>query len=407
MKILVLNSGSSSLKYRLFDMTDNSVLATGNAERIGMVTVLGKLVHKVTGGDDLVVERRMPDHKEALKQVLEILTSSESGVVGSLDDIAAVGHRVVHGKETFTESTIIDSSNIDTLKALTDLAPLHMPPNIMGIESCMTLMPQTPQVAVFDTSFHQSMPSKAFLYALPYELYKEHGIRRYGFHGTSHRYVATRTAEILDRDLKDLRMVTLHLGNGSSGAAIKKGKVVDTSMGFTPLEGFVMGTRCGDLDPALAPYIAEKLGMSNTEVDGYLNKQSGLIGYSGVSSDMRDIQTAIIEGNQRAKDIYDVFIYRLIKYVGAYYAAMGGLDVLVFTAGIGENDHLVREHVCQGVEVLGVKIDVELNASIRAEEAVFSTSDSKVKVLLVPTNEELMIAIDAIRLVQSTEKSSR
>ena len=308
----------------------------------------------------------MPDHKAALRLVLDNLMDDQRGVLSSLDEIAAVGHRILHGKDAFKQSAIIDQEALCKLKSFMEFGPLHMPANIMGIESCMSLMEGIPQVGVFDTAFHQTMPKKAFLYAIPYELYEEHGVRRYGFHGTSHRYVSQRTAEILGKPLSDLKMVTLHLGNGSSAAAIKEGKVVDTSMGFTPLEGFVMGTRCGDIDPAVVPCLQQKLGMTSQEIDTFMNRSCGLLGLSGVSSDMRDIQRAIEEGNQRAKDAYDVFIYRLVKYVGAYFAAMGGLDVLVFTAGIGENDHLVRQHVCEGLGPLASRwMPVELGREIK------------------------------------------
>jgi acetate kinase len=400
LKILVLNSGSSSLKYKLFDMVHRSEIASGLVERIGMADVVGRLVHKVPGMDAFIVEQPMPNHRIALKLVLDTLVDSDRGVIESLDEIAAVGHRVLHGKDAFKESVIVDNEILATLKSFIDLGPLHMPANTMGIESCMSLMEGVPQVAVFDTAFHQTMPKKAYLYAVPRKLSDEFGVRRYGFHGTSHRYVSRRTAEILGKPLESLKMITMHLGNGSSAAAIKDGKVIDTSMGFTPLEGFVMGTRCGDMDPAIVPYIQQKLGLSSAEVDNYMNKQCGLLGMSGVSSDMREIQKAIEEGNEFAKDAYDVFIYRLIKYVGAYFAAMGGLDVLVFTAGIGENDWLVRRHVCEGLAAFGVKIDVAKNEGLRGKEETLSTPDSKVQVLLVPTNEELMIAMDAYDLVK-------
>jgi len=406
LKILVLNSGSSSLKYKLFDMEHRSVMASGLVERIGMSDANGRLVHKVPGRDDYRIEQPMPDHKVALKLVIDTLIDRDRGVIRSLDEIAAVGHRVLHGKDAFKESVIVDDKVLETLKSFIDLGPLHMPANIMGIESCMALMHGIPQVAVFDTAFHQTMPKKAYLYAVPRRLCDEFGVRRYGFHGTSHRYVSMRAAEILGKPLEGLKMITLHLGNGSSAAAIKDGKVIDTSMGFTPLEGFVMGTRCGDMDPAIVPYIQQKLGLSSAEVDAFMNRQCGLLGLSGVSSDMREIQKAISEGNELAKDAYDVFIYRLIKYVGAYFAAMGGLDVLVFTAGIGENDWLVRQHVCEGLAALGVKIDVEKNTGLKGKEEILSTPDSKVLVMLVPTNEELMIAMDAYNLVRNLRPAS-
>ncbi len=380
-------------------MTDEKVMASGLVERIGLEGDTGLLTHKPSGKDPFKISQPMPDHKVALKLVLDALMDSEHGVLKSLEEISAVGHRVLHGKETYAESIVVTPKDIEVLKSFIDLGPLHMPANIMGIESCMSLMPGIPQVAVFDTSFHQTMPRKAFLYGLPYEVYEKYGVRRYGFHGTSHRYVSHRAAQILGVPLKDLLMITLHLGNGSSAAAIKDGKVIDTSMGFTPLEGFIMGTRCGDMDPAIVPYLAEKLGLSNSEVDAYMNKKSGLAGLSGISSDMRDIQKAVSEGNPRAIDAYEVFLYRLVKYVGAYYAAMGGLDVIVFTAGIGENDCKVREDLCRSLEFMGVKIDYAKNDGLRGKEAILSTVDSKVKVMLVPTDEELAIAKDAYNLV--------
>lgn len=403
MKILVLNSGSSSLKYKLFDVKQHSEIASGLVERIGLADVDGRLVHKVPGQEEYRVEQPMPDHKVALRLVINTLVDGDRGVIRSLDEIGAVGHRVLHGKDAFKESVVVDDAVLETLKSFIDLGPLHMPANIMGIESCMTLMEGIPQVAVFDTAFHQTMPKRAYLYAVPRRLCDEFGVRRYGFHGTSHKYVSRRTAEILGKPLSGLKMITMHLGNGSSAAAIKDGKVIDTSMGFTPLEGFVMGTRCGDMDPAIVPYIQQKLGLSSSEVDDFMNKKCGLLGMSGVSSDMRDIQRAIEEGNELAKDAYDVFIYRLTKYVGAYFVAMGGLDVLVFTAGIGENDWLVRQHLCESLEVLGVKLDLEKNTGLKGKEEILSTPDSKVKVLLVPTNEELMIAMDVYELVTASK----
>lgn len=399
LKILVLNSGSSSLKYKLFDIEHHSEIASGLVERIGMADVDGRLVHKVPGRDEYRVEQSIPDHKVALRLVIDTLVDGDSGVIHSLDEIGAVGHRVLHGKDAFKESVIVDNKILDTLKSFIDLGPLHMPANTMGIESCMSLMEGIPQVAVFDTAFHQTMPKKAYLYAVPRRLCDEFGVRRYGFHGTSHKYVSRRTAEMLGKPLTSLKMITMHLGNGSSAAAIKDGKVIDTSMGFTPLEGFVMGTRCGDMDPAIVPYIQQKLELSSAEVDVYMNRKCGLLGMSGISSDMREIQQAIEDGNELANDAYDVFIYRLIKYVGAYFAAMGGLDVLVFTAGIGENDWLVRQHVCEGLGAFGVKLDLEKNTGLKGKEEILSTPDSKVQVLLVPTNEELMIAMDAYELV--------
>lgn len=397
MRILVINAGSSSLKYKLFDMTDQTVMASGIVERIGIGNGESRIVHKTVDGEVEIIEDK-EDHQAALEKVLELLCGEE-GVIKSLDEIGAVAHRVLHGKEKYKESVVVNQEVLADLKDFIELGPLHMPPNIMGIEACISLMPDTPQVAVFDTSFHTTLPRRAFLYGLPYELYEKYGVRRYGFHGTSHRYVSMRSAEILGRPLEQLKMITLHLGNGCSAAAIKDGKCIDTTMGFTPLEGLVMGTRCGDVDPAIIPYLEDKLGMDSQEISDYLNQESGLLGMSGISSDMRDVQSARKEGDQRARDAVDVFEYRIVKCVGAYYAALGGLDVLVFTAGIGENDWEVRESICLQLAHLGIDLDVEKNRSVRAEEAVITKPGSKVTALLTPTNEELMIATDAMRLV--------
>ena len=396
MYILVLNSGSSSLKYKLFSMEDERVLASGVVERIGSTGTPARVTHQKGDGDKFQKDKTVLNHQEALRIVLDLLLDAEHGVLQSLDEIGAIGHRVLHGAEYFTDSVLVDDQVLAKLEELRELGPLHMPANIMGIRACRELMPKVKQVATFDTAFHQTMPRKAFLYAVPYQLYTDYRVRRYGFHGTSHRYVTSRTAEILKRN--DLKIITLHLGNGSSVAAVDSGKVLDTSMGFTPLEGLVMGTRSGDLDPAIVPFIGQKLGLSPEETDAYLNKKSGFLGVAGYS-DMRDIQKMrAIE--PRAEDAYQMFIHRLVKYVGAYFAVLKGLDALVFTAGIGENDWLVREDLCRELEVMGVKIDPAKNTGKRGEELIISAPDSKVTVMVIPTNEELMIARDAYRLVR-------
>lgn len=396
MYILVLNSGSSSLKYKLFSMEDERVLASGVVERIGSTGTPARVTHQKGDGDKFQKDKTVLNHQEALRIVLDLLLDAEHGVLQSLDEIGAIGHRVLHGAEYFTDSVLVDDQVLAKLEELRELGPLHMPANIMGIRACRELMPKVKQVATFDTAFHQTMPRKAFLYAVPYQLYTDYRVRRYGFHGTSHRYVTSRTAEILKRN--DLKIITLHLGNGSSVAAVDSGKVLDTSMGFTPLEGLVMGTRSGDLDPAIVPFIGQKLGLSPEETDAYLNKKSGFLGVAGYS-DMRDIQKMrAIE--PRAEDAYQMFIHRLVKYVGAYIAVLKGLDALVFTAGIGENDWLVREDLCRELEFMGVKIDPAKNTGKRGEELIISAPDSKVTVMVIPTNEELMIARDAYRLVR-------
>lgn len=398
MLILVLNSGSSSLKYKLYEMETEEVLAVGLVERIGSSGSLGIINHQIKKGEKIKLEQKITDHSEALKAVLEFLTG-EKGIIKSLDEIKAVGHRVLHGGEVYSKAIIIGDQELAIIESLTDLGPLHMPPNIMGIKACRSLMPQTPQVAVFDTAFHQTMPRSSFLYALPYELYEKHKIRRYGFHGTSHRYVSQRAAQILGKDLGKLKMITVHLGNGSSIAAIKDGKCVDTSMGLTPLEGLVMGTRCGDLDPAIVPTIQKLLKLSPDEVDNLLNKKSGLLGMAG-SNDMRDIQKARLEGNEMAEDVYSIFRQRLVKYIGSYYAELGGLDVIVLTAGIAENDEIVRADLCKKLAHLGIIFDEKKNRGLRAKEAIITKPWSKVKVMVVPTNEELMIARDSYELVK-------
>lgn len=397
MKVLVINCGSSSLKYQLIDMDNENALANGLVERIGIEG--SKLTQKVDGRDKYVLSVPMKDHKDAIKHVLDTLTDSTNGVIASMDEIGAVGHRVVHGGEKYADSVVINDEVMKDLVDFSALAPLHNPPNIIGIKSCQALMPDTKMVAVFDTAFHQTMPEKAFLYGLPYEMYKENHIRKYGFHGTSHKYVSYRTAEILGRDVKELKIVTCHLGNGASVAAVHNGKSVDTSMGFTPLEGLLMGTRCGDIDPAIIPYLMKEYNYSYDEVLDIMNKKSGVLGLSGVSSDFRDIEVAADGGNNRANLALDVFFYRVKKYIGYFVAAMNGIDALVFTAGLGENAPEAREAIASNLEYLGIYLDKAKN-KVRGKEAVVSTDDSKVKILVVPTNEELMIARDTLALVK-------
>lgn len=397
MKILVINCGSSSLKYQLIDMKNEEVLAKGLAERIGIEG--SRVKHKPTGKEDVLIEKPMDDHKKAIEIVLNALVDEKHGAIKSMDEINAVGHRVVHGGEKFSESVIIDENVLKAIEECSELAPLHNPPNIMGIKACQELMPDTPMVAVFDTAFHQTMPESSYIYPIPYEMYEKHGIRRYGFHGTSHKYVANRAADMLGRDINDLKVVTCHLGNGASVAAIKDGKSMETSMGFTPLEGLAMGTRSGDMDPAIIEYLMEKENMSIDEVNTMLNKKSGVLGISGVSSDFRDIEEAAAEGNQRAQLALDKFNIRVKKYIGAYAAIMGGIDVLVFTAGLGENSPETREYICEGLEFMGIDIDKDVN-KVRGKETILNKEEGKVKILLVPTNEELMIARDTKSLVK-------
>lgn len=397
MKILVINCGSSSLKYQLINMEDESVLAKGLAERIGISG--SKVKHHTTGKEKVVIEEPMPSHKEAINIVLKSLIDENYGAIRSLEEIDTVGHRVVHGGEKFAGSVVITDDVINTMKACSDLAPLHNPPNIIGIEACKELLPNVPMTGVFDTAFHQTMPDKAFIYPLPYELYEELGVRKYGFHGTSHRYVSQKAADFINKDIEDLKIITCHLGNGASVAAVKNGVSVDTSMGLTPLEGLAMGTRCGDIDPAIVTFLMEKKNLTVSEVNNLMNKKSGVYGISGVSSDFRDIEQAASEGNNRAQLALDKFHYRVKKYIGAYTAAMGGVDIIVFTAGLGENSKESRYEICQGLEYLGLEIDKERN-NTRGEDKEISSNSSKVKVLVIPTNEELMIARDAKDLVE-------
>lgn len=401
MKVLVINAGSSSLKYQLFDMKNEEVLCSGIVERIGLDGA--RLVHKMNG-KKYVKEQEIKDHKIALKIVLDILTDKDYGVISSMEEIDAVGHRVVHGGEMFSGSVFIDDKVMKALEDNIVLAPLHNPPNIMGIRAAKELLPDVPHIGTFDTAFHQSLPKKAYLYAIPIRYYQKYKIRRYGFHGTSHFYVSRRTAEILNRPIEEMKIITCHIGNGSSIAAVKYGKSVDTSMGFTPLEGLVMGTRSGDLDPAIVTFLQEKEHLSYKEINDILNKQSGILGLSeGLSSDMRDIENAALEDhNEVAKLALDIYDYRIAKYVGAYAAAMNGVDAITFTAGVGENSPYTRADVCSYLEFLGLKVDPNKN-NIRGREAIISTDDSKVKVLVVPTNEELVIARDTQKIAQSVK----
>jgi acetate kinase len=398
MNVLVINCGSSSLKYQLINMDDESVLAKGLVERIGIEGSV--LKHEKTGLDKVVIEEVMKNHKDAINLVLKTLVDANYGAVKALGEIDAVGHRVVHGGEKFAQSVLIDDEVIEAMKECIGLAPLHNPPNIIGIEACQELLPDVPMVAVFDTAFHQTMPPVSFIYPLPYELYEEKKIRRYGFHGTSHKYVSERVADLTGKSLGGTKIVTCHLGNGASLTAIKDGKSFDTSMGMTPLEGLVMGTRCGDIDPAIVTFLIEKENMTSEEVDNLMNKKSGVLGISGVSSDFRDIEGAAEKGNMRARLALDKFAYIVKKYIGSYAAAMGGLDYLVFTAGLGENSASARKEVCEGLEFLGVEIDDTKN-NIRGKEAEISKDGSKVKVFVIPTNEEVMIARDTKELTSN------
>ena len=395
MKVLVINCGSSSLKFQLIDSETEKVLAKGLCERIG---IDGRLTYSPAGGEKHVFEDALPNHTVAVGNVLEKLTDEKIGVIGSLKEIGAVGHRIVHGGEKFAQSTLLTDEAIAAIEECSELAPLHNPANIIGIRACQELMPGVPMVGVFDTAFHQTMPPKAFLYSLPYEYYEKYGVRRYGFHGTSHSYVSRRAAEILGKKPEDLRIIVCHLGNGASICAVDHGKSVDTSMGFTPLEGLTMGTRSGGLDPAIIEYIAGKENLSLAEVLNVLNKKSGVQGISGVSSDFRDLESAAKEGNKRAQDALDVFTYRVAKFVGYYAAAMNGVDVICFTAGIGENDIQVRADVLSYCDFLGCHLDKEAN-NVRGEERIISTKDSSVIAMVVPTNEELAIARETVAIV--------
>ena len=395
MNVLVINCGSSSLKYQLIDSQTEAVLAKGLCERIG---IDGRLVYEKTGCDKEVTEAAMPTHKQAIQLVLEALVNPTTGAIADLSAIDAVGHRVVHGGEKFATSTVLTEEVIAVIEECNDLAPLHNPANLIGIRACQELMPNVPMVAVFDTAFHQTMPEIAYMYGLPYEYYEKYSIRRYGFHGTSHSYVSKRAADILGKDYSELKTIVCHLGNGASICAVNGGKSVDTSMGLTPLEGLIMGTRSGDVDPSILDFIAQKENLTLSEVMNVLNKKSGVEGISGVSSDFRDLSAAAEAGNHRAELAIDAFAYRVVKYIGAYVAAMNGVDAICFTAGLGENDGATRAKIVANLEYLGIAIDEEAN-SIRGKEVVISTPDSKVKVLTIPTNEELAICRETVALV--------
>lgn len=401
MKILVLNCGSSSIKYQMMDTDTKVALAKGLVDRIGMSGAL--LKHQRSDGDSITISGEILDHTIAIEYVLAVLLSPNHGVIKNKSEIDAVGHRVVHGSETFASSVLISNEVMRELQANIELAPLHNPHNISGILACQRHLPETPQVGVFDTAFHQKMPSHAYLYGIPYELYKKHKIRRYGFHGTSHYFVSQRAAEMLGKPIEDLKIVTCHLGNGCSMAAVKGGISVDTTMGFTPLEGLLMGSRCGDIDPQIILFIMGKEGLTKAEAETLLNKHSGLLGLSGASSDMREIESEMAAGDKKCKNAFDVFTYRVKKYIGSYAAAMGGLDAVVFTGGIGENSTNVRSAVCSDLEFLGIAIDEEKNNS-KSKEKDIAKDNASVRVLVVPTNEELVIALDTDRIVKELKK---
>ena len=397
MKVLVINCGSSSLKFQLIDSESEHCLAKGLCERIGIEGSM--ITYAPEGGDKEKTVTPMPDHTEAIRLVLEALTNSKTGVVGSLDEIGAVGHRVVHGGEKFAESVIINEDVLAAVEECNDLAPLHNPANLIGINACRKLMPDTPMVGVFDTAFHQTMPEEAYLYGLPYEYYRKYKVRRYGFHGTSHSYVSARAAEVLGRNYEDLKIIVCHLGNGASVSAVKCGKCVDTSMGLTPLEGLIMGTRSGDIDPAIIEFLAHKEGRGIDDIMSVLNKKSGVLGLSeNLSSDFRDLEDGYYNGDKNAIRALKTYCYHVAKYVGAYTAAMNGVDVICFTAGIGENAPLVRSFVCEHLGYLGVELDQEANLK-RGEDIAITTSDSRTGVMVIPTNEELAIARETVRLV--------
>ena len=398
MKILVLNCGSSSIKYKLYDMDDESVLAQGGVERIGIEGAFLKLT--LPNGEKKQIMHDMPDHKEGVNFVFQTLLDPELGAISSLDEIDAVGHRIVQGGDLFEKSCLVDQKVEEGIESLCDLAPVHNAGHLKGIRAVDHLMPNVPQVTVFDNAFHSTMPAYAYLYAVPYEIYEKYHVRRYGFHGTSHRYVSHRVAEIMGRDIRDLKFITCHIGNGASVAAIKDGKVMDTSMGLTPLAGVMMGSRSGDIDASAVTYIMDKLGKTPQQMADYLNKESGVLGISGISSDMRDVEAAAKEGNERAKLALQMYAYRIKKYIGAYAAAMGGVDVIVWTAGVGENQTGTRADACEGLEFLGIEIDREKNAAVRSREELISTPESKVKVYVVPTDEEIVIARDTMELVK-------
>jgi len=397
MKVLVINAGSSSLKYQLINMEDESVLAKGNCERIGIDGLIG---HKTADGRQVEKNVDFPTHKEAFLAVVDILTHGDGKVIDDVKEISAVGHRVLHGSEVYKTSTVITDKVIEDIFSFSELGPLHNPPQATAMKACQEVFgKETPMVAIFDTSFHQTMPAKAYMFGVPYEYYEKYSIRRYGFHGTSHRYVSKRYFSVTGKNPEGTKIITCHLGNGSSIAAIKDGKVLDTSMGFTPLDGFIMGTRCGGIDPSVVTYIANKEGKTPDEMSNLMNKKSGFLGISGVSSDCRDLHAAAKDGNKRAKLALDMFVYQIKKFVGGYAAAMGGVDAVIFTGGIGENDNDIREWICSDMEYLGLEISKELNQDASRHDAKFSAATSKVEAWVLPTNEEIMIARDTVELV--------
>ncbi len=397
MKVLVINAGSSSLKYQLIDMTNESVLAKGLCDRIG---IENSFIKQSKGDEEaVVITKVLKNHKDAIEAVISALTDDKIGVIKSMNEISAVGHRIVHGGEKFNNSAVINENVMEAVRECIDIAPLHNPPNIVGIEACQQIMPNVPMVGVFDTTFHSTMPEHAYLYAIPYELYQKYGIRKYGFHGTSHKYVSERAAELLGKPLSELKIVTCHLGNGSSICAVNKGKSIDTSMGFTPLQGLAMGTRSGTIDPEVVTFLMEKEDLTVKGVSTLLNKKSGVLGVSGVSSDFRDLHSAADEGNKRAQLALDIFAYGVKKFIGEYIAVMNGVDAIVFTAGIGENNPTIRKMVLENMDFFGVKIDLEKN-KLRGQEMDISTSDATVRTLVIPTNEELAIARETLRLLK-------
>ncbi len=397
MKILVLNCGSSSIKYALYDMDKKTVMTSGGAERVGLDGAFVKV--KLPNGEKKQIMHDIPEHTEGVKFIFSLLTDPEIGVIKDLKEIGAVGHRMVHGGEKFNKSVVLNDEVLKAFEDCTDLAPLHNPANLKGVKAVTELMPGLPQVGVFDTAFHQTMPQHSYMYAVPYELYTDYGVRRYGFHGTSHRYVSQRVCDFLGIKAERHRIITCHIGNGASISAVKDGKCVDTSMGLTPLEGVMMGTRSGDIDGGAIAYIEKKLNLGAEGISNLLNKKSGVLGITGISSDMREVDAAAKEGNERAILALDMYNYRIKKYIGAYAAAMGGVDIIVFTAGVGENQSSMREEVCADMEWMGVKVDKAKNATVHGEEAVISAPDSQVKVVVIPTDEELMIATDTMNLL--------
>ena len=397
MNILVLNCGSSSIKYKLFEMINKEVLAQGGIEKIGMPNSFIKFT--MPNGEKKIIEVSIPEHTKGVQVIFDVLTNAEYGVVKSISDIDAVGHRMLHAGSKITESSVLTDEVLDIFASCNDLGPLHNPANLKGVNAVKAIKPDMPQVGVFDTAFHQTMPDYVYMYPLPYEFYEKYGVRRYGFHGTSHRYVSKRVCEYLGVNPEGKKIITCHIGNGGSISAIKDGKCMDTSMGLTPLEGLMMGTRCGDIDPAIVPFLMKHANLTAEEMDTIMNKKSGLLGVSGTTSDMREIQAARDAGDERAKLAQDMYFYRIRKYIGSYAAAMGGVDIILFTGGVGENNHFCRAVACEGLEFMGVSLDLEKNKEVFGEEAIISTPDSRVTVCVIPTDEELMIATDTFNIV--------